>query len=89
MAYYHHTDTSAGNQTCSSGGRPITVPGSRGHYELDAKTFAEWGVDYVKFDWCGDIKDQILQGKTAHKEWAAAMNASGRAMFLEVVAGLS
>ena len=40
--------TSAGNQTCSSGGRPYKVPGSRGHYDQDAKTFAGWGVDYVK-----------------------------------------
>ena len=40
--------TSAGNQTCSSGGRPIKVPGSRGHYDLDVATFASWGVDYIK-----------------------------------------
>ena len=29
--------TSAGNVTCSSGGRPMPIPGSKGHYELDAK----------------------------------------------------
>jgi alpha-galactosidase len=79
--------TSAGNQTCSSGGRPIKVPGSRGHYDLDAKTFADWGVDYIKLDWCGDIKDQVWEGKTAHEQFSAAVNQSGRAMFLEVVAG--
>ena len=79
--------TSAGNETCSSGGRPGRVPGSRGHFELDAQTFADWKVDYVKLDWCGDIKKQLLQGKQAHQQFAAAMNASGRAMFLEVVAG--
>ena len=44
-------------------------------------------MDYVKFEWCGDIKDQVLQGKTAHQQWAKAMNSSGRAMYLEVVAG--
>ena len=26
--------------------------GSWGHEELDAKTFAEWGFDYLKHDWC-------------------------------------
>src|SRR5690242_12624343 len=38
--------TDAGRQTCQ--GRP----GTYGFEELDARTFAEWGVDYVKEDWC-------------------------------------
>ena len=74
--------TSAGNETCHGG-----LPGSRDHYDLDAKTFASWSVDSVKLDWCGDIKTQLLQGAKAHREFAAAMNASGRPMVLEVVAG--
>lgn len=28
-------------------------PGSYGHYQQDADTFASWGVDYLKFDYCG------------------------------------
>ncbi len=32
--------------------RPVRVPGSRDHYALDAATFAAWGVDYIKLDWC-------------------------------------
>lgn len=27
-------------------------PGSRGHFQTDAKMFAEWGVDYLKVDGC-------------------------------------
>lgn len=27
---------------------------SYGFEDLDAKTFAEWKVDYLKYDWCGD-----------------------------------
>lgn len=27
-------------------------PGGRGHEFQDAKTFASWGVDYLKYDWC-------------------------------------
>lgn len=79
--------TSAGNVTCSSGGRAHPIPGSRGHYALDAKTFASWKVDYVKFDWCGDIKKDLAAGREAHVQFAKAMNESGRPMFLEVVAG--
>ena len=36
----------AGSQTCA--GRP----GSLGHEYQDALTYARWGVDYLKFDWC-------------------------------------
>jgi alpha-galactosidase len=37
---------SAGTATCA--GRP----GSYGHYAEDARTFANWGVDFVKLDYC-------------------------------------
>ena len=36
----------AGDKTCA--GRP----GSRGHEYQDAQTYARWGVDYLKYDWC-------------------------------------
>ncbi len=26
---------------------------SGGHEEQDARTFAKWGIDYLKYDWCG------------------------------------
>lgn len=29
-------------------------PASAGYEELDAQTFAEWGVDYLKVDGCGN-----------------------------------
>src|SRR5208283_1399299 len=35
-----------GYQTC--GGRVA----SRGHEFQDAATYAQWGVDYLKYDWC-------------------------------------
>ena len=36
----------AGTMTCQR------RPGGRGFEFQDARTYAEWGVDYVKFDWC-------------------------------------
>lgn len=27
-------------------------PGGRGYEEIDAKTYEEWEVDYLKYDWC-------------------------------------
>ncbi|MGA2323915.1 MAG: glycoside hydrolase family 27 protein [Sedimentisphaerales bacterium] len=36
----------AGTKTCSG------FPGGRGHEFQDALTYASWGVDYLKYDWC-------------------------------------
>lgn len=41
----------------------------------------------VKLDWCGDIKKQVFKGAQAHRDFAAAVNATGRTMHIEVVAG--
>jgi alpha-galactosidase len=66
--------TAAGATTCQ--GRP----GSGGSYALDAATFAAWGVDYVKFDWCG--AKGVPHDLTA--EFRAALNATGRRIVLGV-----
>ncbi len=39
--------SSPGPNTCAQ------YEGSYGHEEQDAKTFAAWGIDYLKYDWCG------------------------------------
>lgn len=36
----------AGYMTCGG------FPGSLGYEYQDARTYAEWGVDYLKYDWC-------------------------------------
>ena len=36
----------AGYKTCCN------LPGSLGYEEIDAKTYAEWGIDYIKYDNC-------------------------------------
>jgi alpha-galactosidase len=38
--------SSPGPQVCGG------YQGSYGHEEEDAKTFADWGYDYLKYDWC-------------------------------------
>jgi alpha-galactosidase len=38
--------SSPGTTTCAG------YPGSYQHEEQDAKTYAAWGVDYLKYDWC-------------------------------------
>ncbi len=59
----------AGTKTC--GGRP----GSRGYEFQDARQYAAWGVDYLKYDWCSTTTQD------AHATYALmrqALDASGR-----------
>ena len=50
------TYISPGSTTCAG------YAGSYGHEALDAKTFAEWGFDFLKYDWCS--YGQLAQGTT-------------------------
>jgi alpha-galactosidase len=58
--------TDAGRRTCE--GRP----GSYEHEDIDARTYAEWGVDYVKVDWCNS------EGISAPAQYAKIRDALAR-----------
>ena len=65
--------SSPGPRTCAG------YPASYGHEAQDAKTFASWGVDYLKYDWCsaGNIyKDSQLQ--PVYQKMGEALQATGR-----------
>lgn len=50
--------SSPGPRTCGG------FEGSYGHEEIDAKTWAGWGIDYLKYDWCSASriwKDEDMQ----------------------------
>jgi alpha-galactosidase len=62
-----------GPRTCAN------YPGSYGHEEQDAKTYAAWGIDYLKYDWCsaGNIyKDDALQ--PVYQKMGQALQSTGR-----------
>ena len=59
----------AGTRTCAG------YPGSLGHEEQDAKSYAAWGVDYLKYDWCNT---QGVNAQEAYKKMSDALRATGR-----------
>ena len=65
----------AGSQTC--GGRP----GSRGYEFQDALSYAKWGIDYLKYDWCNT---EGLKAEGAYKTIAAALKKAGRPIVLSI-----
>jgi alpha-galactosidase len=65
--------TSPGPLTC---GRR---EGSYGHEELDAKTYAAWGVDFLKYDWCSGSKVyKPEEMQAAYKKMGDALKSTGR-----------
>ena len=67
--------TDAGTATCQ--GRP----GTHDHEEQDARTYAAWGVDYVKEDWCNA---RGLTAAVQYRKFHDALVATGRPIVLSI-----
>jgi alpha-galactosidase len=67
--------TDAGTKTCQ--GRPGTLD----HEVLDARTYASWGVDYVKEDWCNA---RGLNAPAQYRKFHDALVATGRPIVLSI-----
>jgi len=75
--------SSPGPKTCAG------YAGSYGHEEQDAKTYAEWGMDYLKYDLCsfgelikkesgGDPQKAFAMQKAAYEKMHKALVTTGR-----------
>jgi alpha-galactosidase len=65
----------AGTHTCKG------FPGSLGHEAQDAKLFASWNVDYLKYDNC---YNQGVSAKTRYTAMHDAIQATGRPMVYSI-----
>ena len=59
----------AGTKTCAG------YPGGRGHEFQDAMTYASWGVDYLKYDWC---EHGTANAEETYKTMSNALFEAGR-----------
>ncbi|MDQ6706850.1 MAG: glycoside hydrolase family 27 protein [Acidobacteriota bacterium] len=65
--------SSPGPNTCAG------YEGSYGHEQQDARSYAAWGIDYLKYDWCGArniYKDDEMQA--IYQKMGDALLATGR-----------
>jgi alpha-galactosidase len=67
--------TDVGPKTCA--GRPASF----GFADIDAATYAEWGVDYVKVDWCNA---DDLDARVEYARFRDALRKTGRPIVLSV-----
>ena len=65
----------AGTQTCGG------YPGSWGHEFQDARQFAAWGVDYLKYDWCNH---GTAEAKDAYTRMRDALYAARRPVVFSI-----
>ncbi|MFY9389774.1 MAG: glycoside hydrolase family 27 protein [Limnochordia bacterium] len=67
----------AGVQTCAG------YPGSLEHEFIDAETFAEWGIDCLRYVYC--YKPRSLDGRILYRRMAMALRNCGRDILLSTV----
>jgi alpha-galactosidase len=65
----------AGEKTC--GGHP----GSQGHEYQDALSYANWGIDYLKYDWCNTDDRTPAE---AYRTMAKALQAAGHPIVFSI-----
>jgi alpha-galactosidase len=65
----------AGRKTCGG------YPGSWGHEFQDAQKFAEWGVDYLKYDWCSS---GTADARDAYTRMRDALYVAGRPIVFSI-----
>ncbi|MFJ6070366.1 glycoside hydrolase family 27 protein [Streptomyces sp. NPDC093065] len=85
VTYLHERGLKAGIYTDAGaydGGKSCGL-GSRGHYEEDARQFADWKVDAIKVDFLCGIGAQLDPGP-AFKEFSDAVAKAGRKMLLNL-----
>ena len=65
----------AGNTTCAG------YPGSRGYEYQDARSYASWGVDFLKYDWCDTGKLNATEAYTTMRD---ALKKAGRPVVFSI-----
>jgi alpha-galactosidase len=79
--YVHSKDLKLGLYTDAGTGTCEKRPGSLNHEDQDAKTYASWGIDYVKIDWCNS---EGLDPEIQYAKFRDALAHSGRPIVFSI-----
>ncbi|MBD8841628.1 glycoside hydrolase family 27 protein [Paenibacillus sp. FSL K6-4396] len=74
--YIHNKGLKFGMYSCVGTHTCAGYPGSFEHEFQDAALFAEWGVDYLKYDYC--FKPRHISGELLYKRMSLALKNCGR-----------
>ncbi|WP_321474801.1 glycoside hydrolase family 27 protein [uncultured Paludibaculum sp.] len=71
--------SSPGSRTCQQ------LEGSLGYEAMDAKVYASWGIDYLKYDWCGAARTfTVDQQAIVYQMMAELLRATGRPILYSI-----
>lgn len=71
--------SSGEEKTCSG------ASGSAGHEQADARRFAAWGIDYLKYEWCAGQLHAAKQVAAAAQKMARSLEATARPIVFSLV----
>jgi len=74
--YVHSKGLKFGMYSCCGTRTCAGFPGSFEYEYIDAETFASWGIDFLKYDYC--LRPEISEGKHLYRKMAMALRSSGR-----------
>ena len=75
--YVHSKGLKFGIYSCAGSYTCAGMPASFGYEEVDAQTFADWGVDFLKYDFC--YAPPGVDGPALYSRMGQALRATGRA----------
>ena len=82
--YVHGKGLKFGIYSCAGALTCQTLPGSFDQEFLDARTFAEWGCDYLKYDYC---YRPAVDSKILYRRMGMALRATGKEILYSICTG--
>jgi len=79
--YVHSKGLKLGIYSCAGSKTCAGYPGSRGHEYQDAITYASWGIDYLKYDWCNTENLNAIGAYTTMRD---AIYSAGRPIVFSI-----
>ena len=80
--YVHSKGLKFGIYSCAGSHTCAGKPASYGYEEVDAETFSQWGVDFLKYDFC--YAPPGVDGPMLYRRMGQALRATGRPILYSV-----
>ncbi|WP_221030456.1 glycoside hydrolase family 27 protein [Actomonas aquatica] len=79
--YVHERGFKLGIYSCAGSKTCAGYPGSQGHEYQDARLWASWGIDYLKYDWC---YTETRDAREAYTTMRDALYTAGRPIVFSI-----
>jgi alpha-galactosidase len=81
VEYVHDRGLKFGMYNCAGTLTCAKFPGTRGYEYQDARNYAAWDIDYLKFDWCNTAG---INAREVYTTMSKALHKAGRPMIFSI-----